>query len=279
MHRLNPRLVYLSISGFGHTGPLSSRPGFCKIAEAFSGATHLTGAADSTPMHPGYSLGDATTGLMGAFGIMVALRDRDATGVGQHIDLALYESLMRMIEWQIPLHVLSSLDVHRRGNLFPFGNAFLTDICLTRDGHSIVVSAATTRALERLRGVLTAEEPLDGDLSIDALTSALRRWIADRDRETALKVLIEHDVVAGPVHTAADLVENSQVMARRNIVSVADAIGRNVPMPGVVPHLSRNSGSIRWAGAPMGHQTDEVLREVGQDEQTIQRLRAEGIVM
>src|SRR6185503_6497667 len=96
------QLIMLSVSGYGQTGPYRLRGGFGKIAEAFSGATNLTGARGEPPVHPGYSLADLTTGLMGAFGVMLALEARHSTGRGQLIDLALYEPLFRMIEWQIP---------------------------------------------------------------------------------------------------------------------------------------------------------------------------------
>jgi crotonobetainyl-CoA:carnitine CoA-transferase CaiB-like acyl-CoA transferase len=100
---LNPKLVMLHVSGFGQDGPYRERGGFGKISEAFSGATFLTGDPDRAPLHPGYSLGDLVTGLMGAYGVMLALYQREQDGHGQEIDLALYEALFRMIEWQVPI--------------------------------------------------------------------------------------------------------------------------------------------------------------------------------
>ncbi|GAA4659650.1 CaiB/BaiF CoA transferase family protein [Gordonia humi] len=280
LHALNPGLIYLSISGYGHQGPNSSRPGFGKIAEAFSGATHLTGAADATPVHPGYSLGDATTGLMGAYGVMVAVHARETTGQGQHIDLALYESLMRMIEWQVPLRELQGWEVSRTGNQFPFEDAFLTDICRTRDGHNIVISAATSKSLDAVRSLLLTDGVItDPGASPQEMAPALRDWVAARSQTEAMERLREFDVVVGPVHTSTDIVADPHIAARENLVTVADATGTQIPMPNVIPRLADTPGEVRWAGAPLGHQTDEVLRDAaGLSADEIADLRRRRIV-
>lgn len=106
LHAINPRLVMLSISGFGQTGPQSARPGFGKIAEGMSGVVSLTGDPASAPLFVGFSLADACTGLLGAFAVQVALhhRDHQPGGQGSRIDLALYEPLLRMLDRQAELH-------------------------------------------------------------------------------------------------------------------------------------------------------------------------------
>lgn len=280
LSRLNPRLVMLSISGFGSGGPYSERPGFGKIAEAFSGATHLTGQADAPAVHPGYSLGDATTGLMGAFGVMVALQERDRSGKGQLIDLALYESLLRMIEWQVPLKQMLGWEAHRKGNQFPFEDAFLTDICATADDSDIVVSAATTKALDAIRRLLTDEGVIGPSSATTAeMAAALRDWVAERPREEALRLLRERDIVAGPVYSASDIIADEHIAARQNLVSVPDGTGADVLMPNVVPKLETTPGSVRWAGPALGQHSDEVLTEcLALSEAELDELRAEGVI-
>ncbi|MEV0694437.1 CoA transferase [Streptomyces sp. NPDC050388] len=280
LSRLNPRLVMLSISGFGSGGPYSERPGFGKIAEAFSGATHLTGQADAPAVHPGYSLGDATTGLMGAFGVMVALQERDRSGKGQLIDLALYESLLRMIEWQVPLKQMLGWEAHRKGNQFPFEDAFLTDICATADDSDIVVSAATTKALDAIRRLLTDEDVIGPSSGTTAeMAAALRDWVAKRPREEALRLLRERDIVAGPVYSASDIIADEHIAARQNLVSVPDVTGADVLMPNVVPKLETTPGSVRWAGPALGQHSDEVLTEcLALSEAELAELRADGVI-
>jgi crotonobetainyl-CoA:carnitine CoA-transferase CaiB-like acyl-CoA transferase len=213
-------------------------------------------------VHPGYSLGDATTGLMGAFGILVALRHRDQSGEGQQIDLALHEPLLRMIEWQVPLYDLLGVPQTRNGPRFPFDGAFITDICRTKDDEAFVVSAATTESLAALRRLLTSTGALtDSAASEPDVVTALRAWALTQTREAALAALHQASVVAGVINTASDLATDEHIAARQNLVAVPDG-EHVVRMPNVVPHLTGSPGRVNWAGPDLGRHTDEVLRDV-----------------
>ncbi len=275
-----PRLIMLQISGFGQTGPYRDRGGFGKIAEAYSGATHLTGSEDEPPVHPGYSLGDATTGMLGAFGIATALYDRDRTGRGQHIDLALYEPLMRVIEWQLPMQGLLGINPKRNGPRFPFDGAFITDICATADHESVIVSAATTVSVGRLRDFVIREGLLDADTPGETpIVDGLRIWVSRHTRDEAIERLEAEGLVVGGVLTARDLLDDPHARARENIVYPTKETGEPVPMVGVVPKLSANPGAVRWPGPALGAHADEILRDVlGLDETQRRELVDAGIV-
>ncbi len=274
-----PRLIVLRVSGFGQTGPYSPRPGFGKLAEAYSGATNLTGEAGSAPLHPSYSLGDVVCALHGAFGVMMALHARTATGRGQVIDLALYEPLFRLIEWQLPLHEIAGTHVMRNGPRFPFPEAFLTDICRTRDGDHVVVSAATPSHLERVAALLREHGVQDDLSSTPALGDALRRWIAERDCRTVLDAFAARDLVSGLVYTPADMLEDPHMAARGNVVRLKHPVLGEIPMPNVVPLLRDTPGAVRWAGPALGQHTEEVLREVlGMRADEIEALRRERVI-
>lgn len=279
LHALNPRLIMLRISGFGQTGPYSRRGGFGKVGEAFSGATNLTGRPDEPPIHPSYSLGDTVCSLAGAFGVSMALYSRERTGVGQMIDLALYEPMFRLIEWQLPMHVMAGLDVKRNGPRFPFTEAFVTDVCHTSDGHAVVISAATTESLGRMRDLLIEENVASGDLSTDQLADGVKKWIAGHDRDTVLEKFQERNLVGGSVYTPSEMLEDEHMRARGNIINISHPELGDVPMPGVVPTLSGTPGEVRWTGPAVGEHTDEVLREaLGYDAPRIARLRQNGVV-
>jgi crotonobetainyl-CoA:carnitine CoA-transferase CaiB-like acyl-CoA transferase len=279
LHAVNPRLVMLRISGFGQTGPYSRRPGFGKLAEAYGGATNLTGHMNEPPLHPSYSLGDVVCALMGAYGVMLALHGRQASGKGQVVDLALYEPLFRLIEWQIPLHSVTKTHIVRNGPRFPFAEAFVTELCQTKDGDYIVVSAATVSHLERLSSLLR-NEGMTGDFSkTSEVADALRVWIKQNVRDRVLEVFAQRDLVSGLVYTPAEMLNDEHMLARENIVTLNHTELGGIPMPNVVPKLGDTPGNVRWLGPTLGQHTDEILREwLNYDNSHIEQLRRDKIV-
>ena len=266
----NPRLVLLRISGFGR-GPLGrDRPGFGRVGEAMSGAANLTGEPDGSPMHVGFSLGDATTGLMGAFGVLAALRAREETGKGDVVDLALFETLFRLIEWQLPFADLLDQVVTRRGNRFPTGYA-VAGSYRSRDGRWVTLSTATDRGVTRLLREVGGDELADdpryatvatrsvGD-RLEQIDRALHEWVASRDAAAVIGALEGTDVAVGEVYDAAMMLDDPTFAEREAIVAVEDEqAGEPIRMPGVIPKLAAQPGKVRWAGPPLGAHTDEVL--------------------
>jgi crotonobetainyl-CoA:carnitine CoA-transferase CaiB-like acyl-CoA transferase len=266
VEKINPQLIMLRISGFGRGGPYSDRPGFGKVAEAFSGATNITGYADSPPVHPGYSLGDLTTGVFGALGIMLALHERTRSGRGQMIDLGIYDALFRMIEWQVPFWEKLGIDAERAGASFPFEGAFVTEICGAADGAFVVVSAATTSTIENLIRFLREEGVYQQEESDSrAASAALRTWVAGRAADDAIAELRAVRVVAGRVFRPSDLSKDPHIAERGSLVSVdTDEYGA-VRMPAPVPRLSRTPGRVRWAGPKLGADSGRIDIEVSHD--------------
>jgi crotonobetainyl-CoA:carnitine CoA-transferase CaiB-like acyl-CoA transferase len=276
---LNPKLVMLHVSGFGQDGPYRERGGFGKISEAFSGATFLTGDPDRAPLHPGYSLGDLVTGLMGAYGVMLALYQREQDGHGQEIDLALYEALFRMIEWQVPIFEATGHAVTRDGPRFPFDAGYLMDICADAEGESVVVSAATGPMITRLKEVLTSSGYLDGDVEEPAEVKAgLKSWLKARTANEAMEDLLAKNLVAGKVNGPRQLMEDPHIAARGNIVQVACPGIGDVSMPGVLPRLGRTPGAIRFSAPDHGAHSREILALAGYDKAQIDELVKTGVV-
>jgi crotonobetainyl-CoA:carnitine CoA-transferase CaiB-like acyl-CoA transferase len=259
MHAANPRVVLVRISGFGQTGPYSDRRGFGKIAEGFSGATNLTGQREQPPVQPGYALGDASTALFAALGTMFALFARERGADGQMIDLALYEGLLRLVEWQIPLTAHTDIEVARNGNAFPFDDAFITDILGCADGKSVIVSAATSAQLEKLRSFVRAVSPgvsLDGSAEVVA---ALRVWAGSLAGAKVQDGLAEAGLVVGQVFSARDLLADEHIRARGNIIGLDHPDIGKVLMPGVVPAMSGTPGHVSRAAPRLGSDTVDVL--------------------
>ena len=285
LHAINPRLVMARITAFGQTGPLNQGPGYAAIGSAFGGTWFVNGHADRPPARPTPVYPDYMTGLFTAFGVMAALRHRDATGEGQWIDAALYESAFRVMEYTTTLYGRQRV-VRERGGLqhsgWP-GGAFQT-----LDGRWIVFTAPAQHLFERLCTMIGQRElPRDPRFAsaeerpkhIPVILDLMTQWFAERPFDKAVSELKGHDIPHSPVMSMADIFADPHYRAREMIVDVpAEGIG-SLPQPGVVPKLSLTPGRITHAGASLGRHTDEILSGLlGLSTDEIATLRAAGVV-
>ena len=285
LHAINPRLVMARITAFGQTGPLRDGPGFAAIASAFGGTWYLNGHADRPPARPTPVYPDYMTGLFTAFGVMAALRHRDATGEGQWIDAALYESAFRVLEYTTTAYGRRGL-VRERGTLqhsgWP-GGAFRT-----QDGHWVVFTAPAQHLFERLCTMLGQPDlPKDPRFAsaeerpknIPFILSLVEEWFAARPLDKVIEGLKTHDVPHSPIMSIADIFADPHYRERNMILDVPDEGLGTLPQPGVVPKLSLTPGRVDHAGAALGRHTDEVLSGLlGLSPAEIAALRAEGVV-
>jgi crotonobetainyl-CoA:carnitine CoA-transferase CaiB-like acyl-CoA transferase len=289
LRRVNPGLVMLRISGFGQYGPYAARPGFGRTAEAMSGAAELTGYPDGPPIHVGYSLADTLTGLMGAFGIMLALHGRERTGEGDCIDLALYEPLFRLIDWQAIVYDQLGIAGTRAGNAFPVVlEGVAAGVARTTDGAWLSYSAATDSVLKRLVALMVAEGTLpDGSYgsveerrrSANEIQELVSAWIGTKTADEVERLFEESHAVIGKVYGIEQIWDDPGYRARGNLTTVEDGELGPVTMHGVVPELAGRPGAVRWAGPPLGAHTREVLVELGAIRaEEVDELRTEGVI-
>jgi len=265
---LNPSAVLLQISGYGATTTERDAPGFGKMGEARSGVVHLTGMPDGPPVHAGFSHGDSVTGLMGAFAVCAALRRRetDPQRRGEWVDLALFEPLFRLIEWQVIVHDQLGLVPGRAGNALPVAPAAVINTFQSADGDWITVTSATVRSVVNIARLLgldverfsTREQQLAGRAELD---ERLGDWIAQQGTAVALKTMAEADVVAAKVYDISDIFDDDIYRQREDIVTVDDPDLGPVRMQAVVPRLLNNPGSVWRTGPALGADTDLVLSE------------------
>jgi crotonobetainyl-CoA:carnitine CoA-transferase CaiB-like acyl-CoA transferase len=285
LHAINPRLVMARITAFGQTGPLNQGPGYAAIGSAFGGTWYVNGPADRPPARPTPVYPDYMTGLFTAFGVLAALRHRDATGEGQWIDAALYESAFRVMEYTTTLYGRQGV-VRERGSLqhagWP-GGAFAT-----QDGKWIVFTAPAQHLFERLCAMIGRPElPRDARFAsaaerpkhIDVILELMTQWFAARPFDKAVAELRAHDIPHSPVMSMADIFADPHYRAREMLIDVpAEGLGV-LPQPGVVPKLSRTPGRVTHAGAALGRHTDEILAGLlGLTAGEIAALRAAGVV-
>ncbi|MGN9788238.1 CaiB/BaiF CoA transferase family protein [Nonomuraea sp. ZG12] len=265
VHRINPQAVLLQISGFGAQ---NDAPGFGKVGEARSGVVHLTGFPDGPPVHTGFSHGDAVTGLMGAYAVLAALHRRahDPEFDGEWIDLALFEPLFRLVEWQIITHDQLGTIPGRSGNQLAVAPAAVINTYLSGDGDWITVTSATLRSVlnvVRLLGLpeddfATTRQQLAGKEQLD---QALSTWVAERGTAECLRAFEAAEVVASRVFTAEDILTDPVYAERGDIVTVDDADLGPVRMQAVIPHFHQAPGHIWRTGPALGQDNDLVYRQ------------------
>lgn len=286
LHALNPRLILARVSGYGQTGPKKDEPGFAAVAEAMAGLRHLTAEPGRTPVRAGLSLGDTVAGLHGALGVLLALYERDARGgVGQVIDVALYESLFNLSESLLPEYSAFGAVRQPAGGALPGiapSNAYPC-----RDGDYVLVAANGDAIFRRLMQAIGREdlatdptlERNDGRVArVEELDAAIGAWTRTLDVADALVVLKEAQVPSGRIYTVKDIAQDPHYRARGVIETVTAASGLSVEVPGIIPKLSGSPGAIHDRAPTLGEHTDDVLVNAGFDAAAIADLRARGVV-
>lgn len=286
VHRINSRAVLLQISGYGATSSLADAPGFGKVGEARSGVVHLTGFPDGPPVHTGFSHGDAVAGLMGAYAVLAALHRRagDPAFDGEWIDLALFEPLFRLVEWQVIMHDQLGVVPGRSGNQLAVAPAAVINTYLSGDGEWITVTSATPRSVlnvVRLLGLpgdeyATPHQQLAGRERLD---DELRAWVAGRGTDECLRAFAEAEVVASRVFTVEDIAADPVYAERANVITVADPDLGPVRMQAALPHFHQAPGHV-WRTAPaLGQDNDLVYRDwLGLAAEEVDDLDKRGVI-
>jgi len=286
LSKINKGLVMLHISGYGQSGPYSRRPGMGTLAEAFSGFAFITGEKDGPPTLPSVPIADGVASIMGAYAVLAALMNRERTGIGDEIDISLYEPLMSILGSMVIDYDQLNHITTRRGNRSTWTvprNAYRT-----KDDKWVAVSSAANSIAPRLfRAIGRPDWAEDPTLAtnpqrfrrIDELDGGIADWIKQHDQAFVLDHFHKADVVAGPINDVSDIFKDEQVKHRETLTEVQDPYLGKVRLQNVVPKFTRNPGKIRWLGDQrIGRDTTEVLLEIGYTKKDIKRLETEGII-
>jgi formyl-CoA transferase/succinyl-CoA--D-citramalate CoA-transferase len=281
----NPRLVMTHISGFGQTGPLAGQAGFGSVGEAMGGVRYTTGSPDRPPSRAGISLGDALASMFGVMGTLSALVSAQATGVGQEVDVAIYEAVAALMESTMADFELGGVVRTRSGSVLP--GVAPSNVYRTSDDAEVVIAANADGVFTRLCKAMgdpgLADDPRFSTHGargehMDEIDRVIAAWTGTLACDDVLAVLDEHGVPSGRIFTAPDMVRDPQYLARDMVRRVTSAQGWDVPMTGIVPRFTGTPGSIRHAGPRLGEQTDEVLTDLlGLDDSELAQLRAAGV--
>ncbi|RJG03480.1 CaiB/BaiF CoA transferase family protein [Noviherbaspirillum sedimenti] len=287
LKEINPRLIMLSISGFGQTGPYASRPAYDRIALAFAGFLNMTGYPDRPPVRPGTSMADYQAALFGAFAVMIALFQREARGgTGQQIDVSLYETIFRFTDVMVTAYDKLGLKRERTGNAH-FAAA-PGDHYETADGSFIAMTVAADTIFKRLCDAIgrnelashpdfaTHRKRVENYTEINNLVAY---WFRSRPASECCDALEKHAVPHSRIYTAEDILADPHYAARESIATLEHPVIGPIKMPNVLPLFSGcKAAPIRPAPA-LGADTSAVLSSLlGMSKDEIAHLQETGTI-
>jgi crotonobetainyl-CoA:carnitine CoA-transferase CaiB-like acyl-CoA transferase len=286
----NPRLVVVSVSCYGRSGPHAERPGAGSVAEAFAGLTHLTGEAAGPPLLTSVPIGDTLAAVAGVVGALAACWSRDAgkqpSGRGQHVDVSMFEPVLQLLATSLVAWDPREPPPGRSGSRIAGGVP--RNVYRARDGRWLALSATTDAQVARVLRLVDRDTPEARErfgtsparlAHADELDALVAGWVAGRDAEGALAACLEARLPAAAVHDLAQVQADPHVAARGSVVRVRDEALGELALVAPVPRLSATPGRIRGTGPALGAHNAEVYLEwlgIGRDE--LARLVREGIV-
>jgi crotonobetainyl-CoA:carnitine CoA-transferase CaiB-like acyl-CoA transferase len=286
LRRINPGLIYASITAFGQAGPYAAQRGYDMLAQAISGYMSITGFPDNPPTRSGQSISDYYAGMLCAFSIVSALHYRQRTGEGQRIDLALLDSLLVALDNLGERYTVGGELLTRAGNV-SFGGSS-SGVYPATDGYVAIAAAASTAVWRRFCEVLGR-----GDLARDPsfATAAARRdrrdeiagiiqgWTSARSRSEVVRVLASAGVPAAPVNDVAEMIADPQVQAREMFVEMDHPTYGPLKTTGTPLKLSKTPGRVRWlAPAPGEHNLDVFVGLLGHAPAEVAEWQADGVI-
>ncbi len=285
LRAIDPRIIMVRVSGYGQTGPYRDRPGFANVAEAFGGLRYVSGFPERPPVRTGVSLGDSLAGLHAAFATLAAVHERERSGEGQQIDVALYESVLSIMESLVPEYDRLGHVRERTGSALPGIVPSNTYRCA--DDRYVVIGANGDALFRKLMHAIgraeLAEDPRlrhnDGRSEhAEELDAAIDAWTSAHEQAHVLRALVEADVPSGPINSAADLFADPHVAARELLEPITLPDGSTLRVPRITPILSRTPARSHFAGPELGAHNEEVYGALGLSAEELAQLRGDGVI-
>jgi crotonobetainyl-CoA:carnitine CoA-transferase CaiB-like acyl-CoA transferase len=281
---INPRIITCTISGFGETGPFRDRPSFDLVAQGMGGGMSLTGYADGEPLRAGIPIGDLAGGMFGAIGILSALQSRNQTGLGQNVDISMFDCQLSLLNYMATMYLMSGKEPGRNGNGHFVHVPYNTYATKTRH---LIIAVIADNGWANLVELLGDDALRNPEFATQPGRFAHRGFIEERVRaaivtqtcEYWLEALARARVPAAPVNEIGHAIDDPQALARNMRVTVPLPGGGSVDEPGNPVKMSL-TGDERFAPPPfLGQHTRNVLQQMlGLDDLRIDELLASGVV-
>ena len=286
LSKVNKGLIMIRVSGYGQTGPYSSRAGFGSIGEAMGGLRYVCGDPDSAPSRVGISIGDSLAATFATIGALAALHHRERTGEGQVVDSAIYESVLAMMESLITEYDQTGYIRERTGPILP--NVAPSNVYPTADGKMLLIAANQDTVFARLAAAMGQPElAADERYSTHAvrgqrqkeLDELVSQWSQQHSAAELQKMLDVAGVPAGGIYRAPEMLEDAHFAARQAIARVMHPEFGKLAMQNVSPKLSLTPGSVHSAAPTLGQHNDQIFGELlGMDEASIAALRDSDVI-
>jgi crotonobetainyl-CoA:carnitine CoA-transferase CaiB-like acyl-CoA transferase len=285
LHTKHPRLIYTSISGFGHTGPQRERAGYDAVLQGEAGIMSLTGPADGSGYKVGIAIADLASGLFAAQGTLLALYARERTGIGQHVDVAMLDSVAALLTYQAGIYFANGEPPKRAGNAHPTVAPYET--FRAKDGDVILAAGNDDlwRKFCRIAGLdahvadprfATNRERVR---NYDALRPIVAEVFLTKTRNEWLAVLNDAGIPAGPVRDLHEVLTDEQLLARDMVHRLQHSVAGEVQVLGVPIKLSETPGAVRTAPPALGEHTEQVLTgDLGLSAAKVAELRTTGVL-
>ncbi|NRB34387.1 MAG: CoA transferase [Rhodobacteraceae bacterium] len=286
LSEINPRLVMVRVTGFGQTGPYSSRAGYGAIGEAMGGLRYVVGDPSTQPSRMGISIGDELAAVHACMGAMFAIHARERTGRGQVVDSAIYEAVLNMMESLVTEYDVAGYVRERTGAILP--NVSPSNVFDTADDKLLLIAANQDTVFKRLAAAMGRPELAEDERYAthgargahqEELDGLINDWTKTIPLDELEELMNEHGVPCGLIYKAEDMMQDEHFKAREALVKVEHPDFGPITMQNVAPRLSETPGAVRHVGPTLGEHNGYVFGEIlGLSDDQQDQMRAAGII-
>jgi crotonobetainyl-CoA:carnitine CoA-transferase CaiB-like acyl-CoA transferase len=268
IEKINKKIIYARISGYGQTGPYAGKAGFASVCEAFGGLRFVNGVPGEPPVRPNLSIGDTLAGIHAALGILLAIIQRQKDGSGQVIDVAIFEAIFNLLEAVVPEY--SGAGIIRQPSGTTITGIVPTNTYLCADNVHIVIGANTNPMFKRLAQLIGRDDMAsDPELEENSgrvkhqkkVDFAIEEWTKQIPSKTALSKLDAASVAAGPIFSVEDMFNDEQY-EHRKLLETVSINGKHLKIPAIIPKLSRTPGKTTHPGTTLGEYNQEIYKNL-----------------
>ena len=285
LEKINPKLVYISLTGFGQYGPYRDLPGHDINYIGIAGILGITGQRNGPPVIPGVQIADLSGGMFAAFSALAGLISRDRTGKGQYIDFAMLDGVVSWLTVHAARYFVEKVNP-KRGEMLLSGALPIYNVYETKDGKYLTLGSLEDKFWRNLFKAIGREDLGHIEESfqemrfdkLDEVTEELRKIFLTKTRDEWVKFLWEHDVCVGPVYTFEETFNDPQVKAREMVIELDHPEVGKLQQTGIPVKFSKTPGEIRMRAPHLGEHTEETLLKLGYSKEEIEQLRKEQVI-